>query len=188
MQEVIKRSYAKSLGLIHYFTGKPCKHGHISKRTVGDGRCCQCGKDRDRSEYLNRNKARISLREKEYREKHKEHRKSLLKNWYEKTKLDEVPYHTKWRLSNKDDPEFRFKKVQNETRRRARKKNAIPKWEDAKKTREFYRNRPKGMHVDHMVPLVSDFVCGLHWHGNLQYLTISENSSKRNLWWPDMWE
>jgi len=42
MTEVIKRSVAKEAGLVHYFTGKPCKHGHIAKRTVANGSCREC--------------------------------------------------------------------------------------------------------------------------------------------------
>lgn len=42
--------------------------------------------------------------------------------------------------------------------------------------------------VDHMAPLISDFVCGLHWSGNLQLLTAFDNRSKSNYYWPDMWQ
>jgi hypothetical protein len=36
------RREAKAQGLKRYFTGKPCKHGHVSDRTTVDGSCCEC--------------------------------------------------------------------------------------------------------------------------------------------------
>lgn len=40
--------------------------------------------------------------------------------------------------------------------------------------------------VDHIVPLQSDIVCGLHWEGNLQVIPRMKNKSKSNRYWPDM--
>ena len=40
--------------------------------------------------------------------------------------------------------------------------------------------------VDHVVPLNSPIVCGLHWHGNLAVIPMSENRAKGNRRWPDM--
>lgn len=37
---------AEAAGLKHYFTGKPCKNGHIGKRYVSTWRCVQCTVDR----------------------------------------------------------------------------------------------------------------------------------------------
>ena len=41
-------------------------------------------------------------------------------------------------------------------------------------------------HVDHIVPLKSKIVCGLHCSANLQVIPAIINSSKGNRVWPDM--
>lgn len=41
-----QRTAALVEGAQYYFTGKPCKHGHVSKRYVHGGQCFQCDKER----------------------------------------------------------------------------------------------------------------------------------------------
>lgn len=41
----ISRAKAKEMGLLRYSTGKPCSHGHIAERLVGNWVCVQCNRD-----------------------------------------------------------------------------------------------------------------------------------------------
>ena len=70
---------------------------------------------------------------------------------------------------------------------------AIPGWVDMDRVAEVYEACARASerlgepcHVDHIVPLNHELVCGLHWEGNLQVLTARENVEKSNRVWPDM--
>ena len=65
-------------------------------------------------------------------------------------------------------------------RRRARKLKASPQWADLNKIKQYYKDCPEGMQVDHWAPLQGTNVCGLHTYENLQYLPIKDNISKSN--------
>lgn len=64
--------------------------------------------------------------------------------------------------------------------RRAAKRQATPKWADREAIKDFYCCCPSGHHVDHIIPLSHDEVCGLHVLENLQYLPAQENMRKSN--------
>ena len=73
--------------------------------------------------------------------------------------------------------------------KRAKRRRAIPRWANMEKIRWFYKEAHRMTtssgtvyHVDHIVPISGENVCGLHTHNNLQIITASENSSKKNLW------
>lgn len=65
---------------------------------------------------------------------------------------------------------------------RAAKIGATPKWANQKEISKIYKDCPKGYHVDHIIPLKGDKVCGLHISENLQYLSEEENLKKSNKW------
>lgn len=74
-----------------------------------------------------------------------------------------------------------------------RKINAIPTWANLFFIEEAYdlsRRRSKVFgfkwHVDHIVPLRSKLVCGLHVENNLRVIPGKENLQKSNRYWPDM--
>lgn len=64
--------------------------------------------------------------------------------------------------------------------RRARKILATPAWADLSKIKEIYKSCPTGYHVDHIIPLSSDLVCGLHVDNNLRIISAQENLQKSN--------
>lgn len=75
---------------------------------------------------------------------------------------------------------IREKKKYDKAVYKSRLRKATPKWADKNAIREIYRNRPKGMHVDHAIPIRGKYVCGLHVETNLQYLPSDENMRKSN--------
>lgn len=77
---------------------------------------------------------------------------------------------------------------------RAQTVRATPAWCDKALVAQFYREarrltRETGeLHVvDHVVPKISSWVCGLHVPANLRVIHWRENTAKANNWWPDMW-
>lgn len=66
----------------------------------------------------------------------------------------------------------------------ASKLQRTPSWSDLQKIREIYLLCPKGYDVDHIIPLQSKIVSGLHVPENLQYLPSTENKSKTNKFEP----
>lgn len=56
--KVSSRKEAKNLGLSTYYTGKPCKYGHVAERATGTGSCKVCKSLRNRH-YRDANKQKI---------------------------------------------------------------------------------------------------------------------------------
>jgi hypothetical protein len=61
MPKIITRKEAQALGLKRFFTGKPCKHGHVCERHVCDRICvdCKACRNRERKRNLRQNPARV---------------------------------------------------------------------------------------------------------------------------------
>lgn len=83
----------------------------------------------------------------------------------------------------------------NSAHRRARKLQATPSWANRFFIAEAYelahrRTAIQGVKyvVDHIVPLKSDFVCGLHVEHNLQVIPENVNARKGNFFCPELGE
>ena len=106
--------------------------------------------------------------------KNKEHILAVSKQWSEKNKDRHNELRANFLKANG------WYKAFGRANHRARKLNAIPAWADMEAIKTFYRLRPEGYVIDHIIPLAGKNVCGLHIVENLQYLTPHENSVKAN--------
>lgn len=104
MPEVISRKDARTAGLSHYFTGVPCKHGHLLPKTVKNKRCPGCNRlyakingkrwelknldniKKYRAEWREKNKTKIIARSRAYNAANKEKRYPVIKKWREENK------------------------------------------------------------------------------------------------------
>ena len=131
--------------------------------------------------YREDNKEKIAKRDKAYYEANKDKRTEQSRAYYEANKEKKAEYQKAYREDNKD------KYAEWDSRKRARKRNAIPKFLrnceiEKQRLRDIYKLRDIFSvvtniehHVDHMWPLSDG---GPHWSGNLQIITAKENLSK----------
>jgi len=182
------RAEAKATGAKHYFTGKPCKHGHIALRET-KGACVECRKLEHEASYANR---------KEYFAEYNKSEKGAANKraYYDKNKdvviarAQARPAEAKQAYRKKYDeqnPEYR--KARTNARRR-RYKAATPHWltpEQKAEIRGFYLEAQKliketgqRFEVDHIEPIQGEDVCGLNVPWNLQILLKEVNLKKSN--------
>jgi 5-methylcytosine-specific restriction endonuclease McrA len=182
------REEAKKTGSKYYFTGLPCKHGHIAARKT-KGACIECLK----VEWANGNETRADY----FRDYNKrEDVKDRKNEWYQENREAVIaaastrPQHVKREYQNAWK-ERNSVWVRADTKSRRRKhREATPKWlTTAQKgaMREIYKmaitmTQTTGEQyvVDHIVPLRSHEVCGLHVPWNLRVITQEENLKKSN--------
>ena len=128
-------------------------------------------------------------------------KKDLRKAYYAVNKEAVQERNIRWQ---EDNPE-RFKELQDKayrshylrdpsyyptkaSNRRSKELQATPSWSEQELIKTIYQKaKVYGAEVDHIVPLKSDLVCGLHVWANLQLLPKEDNRSKTNRHWPDQW-
>jgi hypothetical protein len=134
--------------------------------------------------YYNENREQILVARAKYRDENKIKLIESRKQSYLLNRDKFVKAQRKYRDSN---PEIFSAK---DARRRAAKLRALPKWltkaehEQIKElyevARMFKLYTGQEYHVDHIVPLQGDNVCGLHVPWNLQVIPARENIQKSN--------
>lgn len=160
----------KSLTEFHLKTANP------------DGRrddCKACALEKARR-YRETNAERVAASRMRWLQANKERARELERRWHQN--------NPDWRRSRyRADYERRYAKLAIKwAARRMWCSQATPAWADMEKIEGIYRQagrmRKAGfdVHVDHIVPLRGEQVCGLHVHNNLRIIPATDNLVKGN--------
>jgi len=182
------REEAKKTGSKYYFTGQPCKHGHIAPRKT-KGACIECLKvewvkgNETRAEYFRAYNKREDVKDRK-NEWYQENRETVIAAASTRPAHILRGYRNAWKENNKVQV-----LADNKVRRR-KHRQATPPWLTRKQKseiRQLYQiaitmTQTTGEQyvVDHIVPLRSHEVCGLHVPWNLRVITQEENLKKSN--------
>jgi hypothetical protein len=134
--------------------------------------------------YRIANRDKIASRMEEYYQDNKEYYAEYWSKYYQDNKEYYAAYSVEYRQTNRD------KINANTAKRRATKLMATPTWltkEEIDEIYEYYTCAQmfklytgQEYHVDHIVPLQGENVCGLHVPWNLQVISARENRIKSN--------
>lgn len=106
--QIMSGSEARRLGLKRYFTGKPCKNGHVAERTADKGMCIKCEKARAamrnkapgtkeyRTAWYEANRDQVKAKAAAYRKENPD----KIKAQYEAAKDRKRHVKAKWRKAN----------------------------------------------------------------------------------------
>lgn len=173
-------------------------------KRVRDGRQAHCKRCHCEAtaKWVKSNPQKVAAAKARYVERHPERRAASIAKWLKNNPEKRKAVAARW---VRDNPEKQrdcaeawrksnmAKMAAVVARRRARQLQATPAWANEFFIEEAYelaklRTEVTGFRweVDHIVPLVSKKVCGLHTEQNLQVVPRKVNRSKNNRYWPDM--
>jgi hypothetical protein len=208
--ELKTRAEARAAGETRYFTGRPCKRGHLVERFVSSMGCVKCHAETDRAwnaahreQKAESNRAwhaenreqkaeydraryvanyeRETKRSRTWGAAHREQKAEYCRAWNAAHREQKAELGRAWSRAN---PE---KKAAHRAARRAAKRGGARNPGTLEAIQAFYAEAKRltkatgAPHaVDHIVPLQGKGVCGLHVPWNLRVITAVENMKKHN--------
>lgn len=113
--------------------------------------------------------------------RYRDRRRDYISKWREDNRKEYLKREENYRKNN------RGKLAYKASLRRKLVKKATPVWSDLEEIKYIYElAAEKKLHVDHLVPIKSKFVCGLNVPDNLRCISMKLNKIKGNRYWPDM--
>ena len=169
-----RRKDAKQQGLNKYYTGKPCKHNHTSERYTDSGVCTTCLRESvDR--YRVANQETVNARVRSWRTKNPTYYAAHYAINGERSR----ELTKRWKYQHPDRVALMVDRRGDKLRR------ATPGWVENDLIRLVYMKRDTlsiqwgvDLTVDHIIPIQSTTVCGLHCWANLQLITREDNGRK----------
>lgn len=187
------KAEARELGIRFYSIDLDCPHGHQNPfRYTSSGDCVLCAREKSKRAYKE-NPDRFVEQGRRWRESNRDGENKRLRDYYIYNK--DVVKDTKKRSYYKHHATSLACKSNNKTyRKRTQMKSEYHDTEfmrlvmvEAKdKVLKLKEYTGIQYHIDHIVPLKSGLVCGLHWPENIQIITATENIKKGNRYWPNM--
>lgn len=122
--EIITRKEAAERGLKHFFSGKPCKHGHLDRRHASNGVCVSCAgmhnkanvgkyqetRDRWREENKSRVQEQDRVRARLWHHSNKDRYRETNRAWATANREHLRTYQRQWRDENRESVREQLKR------------------------------------------------------------------------------
>lgn len=186
IQEQLPRTKAEagSLGVRRYFTGKPCKNGHLEQRDIKHG-CIGCRRVK-KAAYRKTERGCDARKRRRSTPQAKAAKRAQSRRRLDRIKADPVLLEL-YRATQRErkrrylsTPSGKAHQRRKSLMKEEKVRQATPPWHETALVNQFIAACPDGYHIDHIVPLRGKSVCGIHTLSNLQYLPAQENLKKSN--------
>ena len=171
---IVTRAQAKVAGLLRYFTGKPCKHGHVSERFTNKGVCREC-----KNIWAFKNPEKQQASRDAWAASHPDQLKASKASWAKRNAPKQRAWFTRWAKANPEKGRLRSK-----TRKALRRAGGgTIRPSDIARLSVLQRGKCAmckcslrfGFHLDHIMPLK---LGGTNRPSNAQLLCPTCNCSK----------